>query len=84
MGACLLIQGNSLSIGLLQQSTPELPWSGRAAKEQRSVPADRKTVVHYHVHPTAEPPEPEMKDSCVEVGMLGIPLLIAVVRDHLA
>lgn len=84
MNVCWWIQGNSLGVSLLQQSAPELPRGGRAAEEQHSIPADRKTVVNHHVHPTAEPPEPEMKDSCVEVGVFGIPLLIAVIGDHLA
>lgn len=75
---------NSLGVGLLQKSAPELPRCGRATEEQDAVPADRKTIVHHHVHPTAEPPEPEMKDSSVQVGMLRIPLLIAVIGNHLA
>lgn len=32
----------------------------------------------------AQPPEPEMKDSHIQVRMLRIPLLISVIRDHLA
>lgn len=72
-----------LGVGLLQQGAPKLPRCGGAAEQQHAVPADRQTVVHNDVHPTAESPEPEVEDSRVQVGMLRIPVLVDVVRDHL-
>lgn len=72
-----------LGVGLLQQGAPELSRRGGAAEEQHSIPADRQKVVHDHIRPAAESPEPEMKDSRVQVRTLRIPLLVHVVGDDL-
>ena len=72
-----------LGVGLLQQSAPKLPWSGRATEEQHSITADRQTVVHDNIRPTAESPEPEMEDAGVQVGTLRVPLLVHMVWDNL-
>ena len=72
-----------LSVGLLQQGAPELAWGGRATEQQRPFLADRQAVVHHHVRPAAKTPKAEVEDSGVQVGTLGVPLLLLVVRNHL-
>lgn len=72
-----------LGVSLLQEGAPKLSRCSWAAEEQHSIPVDRQAVVHDNIHPSAKSPEPEVKDSSIQVRALRIPLLFGVVRDHL-
>lgn len=73
----------SLGIGFLHQSAPELIVVIGVAVHQLSVHR-RKPVINHHVYPLTEPPELEVKDSGVRVGVFFVPLLVLPVWNYLS
>ena len=56
-----------LSIGLLEESTPELILIGGMDEDETSI-VGGETIVDDNVHPLAKVPEPEAEDSAVAVA----------------
>ena len=71
---------NSLGVGLLQQSAPELVARLGVTEDELAL-AGGETVVDDHLDPLAEAPEVEFEHA--HVGVLLVPLLLLGVREHL-
>lgn len=71
-----------LSIGLLQQSTPEFVVVFWVTVDEFSVDC-RQSIIDHHIHPLSKHPELKVKDSSIVLRVFWIPFLLLIVRNHL-